>query len=433
MVAAARDEKGSSTGTSAPGSRSSVRPLRRLKGTLPGFGFSGSERRTDGQHHCLASQAMVLLGQGVSRLTAVQLAEEALSDKSCLASPLCVWCAMTTLACAGELIAADAHWVRLTSSGRTGLDEVLMLSRAQWSRIQGDLEGARRSLSALLREDVSPTVRSLALPWLVELLLELEDIPAATKLTEEYRLDRMIDESGRVAPMLRGSRAELSMAEGRYQAAIEDYLACGAALGAAHLGNPALARWRSKAALALAAVGEIARAKELAVEEWAAALRWGAPANVGWALYVQARIVNFAAPAALVAEAIDLLELGGARVELGRACFENGQWLAAAGQVTMARQRLELAARHAEWAGQRRRQQEIETALERLGAAGAEGKLSKQEAKIAQLAKNGYSNKEIAEKLVLTVRTVEFHLSSVYRKLGISGRRELRSSLVVLP
>jgi DNA-binding NarL/FixJ family response regulator len=57
------------------------------------------------------------------------------------------------------------------------------------------------------------------------------------------------------------------------------------------------------------------------------------------------------------------------------------------------------------------------------------GTLTRQELKIAELARAGYSNKKIAETLVLTQRTVEFHLSNVYRKLGISGRRELGSAL----
>jgi hypothetical protein len=43
-----------------------------------------------------------------------------------------------------------------------------------------------------------------------------------------------------------------------------------------------------------------------------------------------------------------------------------------------------------------------------------------------------HSNKQIAAKLSLTVRTVEFHLSGVYRELGISGRRELSAVLATL-
>ncbi|WP_279580364.1 helix-turn-helix transcriptional regulator [Fodinicola feengrottensis] len=51
--------------------------------------------------------------------------------------------------------------------------------------------------------------------------------------------------------------------------------------------------------------------------------------------------------------------------------------------------------------------------------------LTRQERKIAALARAGHSNRRIAEEESLTVRTVEFHLSGVYRKLGIAGRREL--------
>ncbi|WP_328672818.1 helix-turn-helix domain-containing protein [Streptomyces sp. NBC_00328] len=59
--------------------------------------------------------------------------------------------------------------------------------------------------------------------------------------------------------------------------------------------------------------------------------------------------------------------------------------------------------------------------------------LTGQELRISELARAGYSNRQIAETLFLAVRTVEFHLSSVYRKLGVSGRRELHSALGAPP
>ncbi|WP_425315267.1 helix-turn-helix domain-containing protein [Streptomyces europaeiscabiei] len=48
---------------------------------------------------------------------------------------------------------------------------------------------------------------------------------------------------------------------------------------------------------------------------------------------------------------------------------------------------------------------------------------------MARLAADGRSNAWIAEKLFVTQRTVEAHLTSAYRKLGLSGRRELRTAL----
>jgi DNA-binding NarL/FixJ family response regulator len=57
------------------------------------------------------------------------------------------------------------------------------------------------------------------------------------------------------------------------------------------------------------------------------------------------------------------------------------------------------------------------------------GELTAQEAQIAQLARDGYSNPEIAAQLFLSPRTIEWHLRHVYMKLAISSRSELRAAL----
>jgi DNA-binding NarL/FixJ family response regulator len=48
---------------------------------------------------------------------------------------------------------------------------------------------------------------------------------------------------------------------------------------------------------------------------------------------------------------------------------------------------------------------------------------------VADLAAAGKTNKEIAQTLYVTLKTVEVHLSSSYRKLGIGSRRELVQAL----
>jgi DNA-binding NarL/FixJ family response regulator len=80
----------------------------------------------------------------------------------------------------------------------------------------------------------------------------------------------------------------------------------------------------------------------------------------------------------------------------------------------------------------------VERARAELYAAGARPRvtalagpasLTPSERRVAELAAEGQSNKEIAQALFVTLKTVEVHLSRAYRKLGITSRRELGRAL----
>jgi len=73
--------------------------------------------------------------------------------------------------------------------------------------------------------------------------------------------------------------------------------------------------------------------------------------------------------------------------------------------------------------------------LERVGARRTPdaGELTPAERRVAQLAAQGLTNKEIAQSLVVTVSTVEFHLSRTYAKLGIRSRAQLAGRLAAQP
>jgi DNA-binding NarL/FixJ family response regulator len=77
------------------------------------------------------------------------------------------------------------------------------------------------------------------------------------------------------------------------------------------------------------------------------------------------------------------------------------------------------------WADQARSE------LGRIGARKprASGELTPSEQRVVELAAKGLSNKEIAQELVVTLNTVETHLSRAYSKLGIRSRSQLAGVL----
>jgi DNA-binding NarL/FixJ family response regulator len=59
--------------------------------------------------------------------------------------------------------------------------------------------------------------------------------------------------------------------------------------------------------------------------------------------------------------------------------------------------------------------------------------LTASERRVAQLAADGMSNRDIAQTLFVTIKTVEVHLSHAYRKLEISSRAQLDKALLTTP
>jgi DNA-binding CsgD family transcriptional regulator len=141
----------------------------------------------------------------------------------------------------------------------------------------------------------------------------------------------------------------------------------------------------------------------------------------------------------LYREAVERLGCTKLRPELARAHLLYGEWLRRQGRRVDAREQLHTAhelfiAMGMEAFAERARRELLATgekARKRTGD--TRGDLTPQEAQIAQLARDGYSNPEIGAQLFLSPRTVEWHLRKVFAKLDISSRKELDTALRARP
>jgi DNA-binding CsgD family transcriptional regulator len=131
-------------------------------------------------------------------------------------------------------------------------------------------------------------------------------------------------------------------------------------------------------------------------------------------------------------EAIDRLGRTRLRGELARARLVFGEWLGSQDRRADARDQLRSAhglftTMGADGFARRAADGLLATGeTVRARAAEAIGDLTPQEAQIARLAREGLSNADIAARLLLSPRTVEWHLGNIFTKLGVSSRRQLR-------
>jgi DNA-binding CsgD family transcriptional regulator len=218
--------------------------------------------------------------------------------------------------------------------------------------------------------------------------------------------------------------------------ALEDLLESGRLLNELGGGNPAVYPWRSLASAASLALGDRAEARRLAEEEVALAEAFGAPGAHGRALGALAATVDGAESLEVRQEAVRVLEGSQAALDRARALIDHGATLRRATRRRDAREPLKLGLDLAGRCGARALAQRAREELVAVGArprrdaATGRDALTVRESQVAGLAAQGMSNREIAEALFVTVKTVEWHLKHGYRKLGVSSRRELGAALL---
>jgi DNA-binding NarL/FixJ family response regulator len=199
--------------------------------------------------------------------------------------------------------------------------------------------------------------------------------------------------------------------------------------------TPALHQWRSTLSGALRLSGETDAARQFAHEDLALARSFGTPRVIGIALLALAACERPARALELLHEAAEALERSCARLEYARALAALGAALRRANQRSAARERLLVALDLAHRCGSPPLEREVRDELAALGtrprrpAISGRDSLTASEARVAAMAAGGMSNKDIAQALFVTPKTVETHLSRTYMKLGIGSRRELSGAL----
>jgi len=231
------------------------------------------------------------------------------------------------------------------------------------------------------------------------------------------------------------ARGRLRLAQGHAADALVEFESCMALWQPEIWGIPmrdtGYLHARSGAAQALVALGDVRRARDLAEAELADTRRFGGRRALGIALRAAGMAWGGAKGLELLKESAAVLGESPALLERAASLVEWGAALRRAGQRSQAREILALGLDGAVRSGARplaaRAREELRVAgarPRRDWSAGVEA-LTPSELRIIRLARDGRTNRQIAQELYLSIKTVEGHLARAYGKLGIGHREEL--------
>ena len=391
-----------------------------------------------------ANLAMELTVAGTDRTGALRHAREAVRATSSLMSltstalPEAVL-VMSYADASGEAWHGVRGWQELARQRARPLATAIAASIAAHLAVRdGDIRQALAfGEQALAAAD--SWVAILATAFLVPALVDAGETGRALALLAEHGLSE-----GDLLPVFpfnvaQYARGCLRAATGDHEAAVTDLLGLGAVATSWGIVNPAAIPWRSAAALSYSALGDSAAARRLAGEEIGLARRWGAAREIGVALRAAGLAEGGERGIELLTEAVIVLRGSTARLELARALLDLGAAHRRAGARGTARdplrESLDLAhglGGHA-LAGRARDELVAAGGRPRRDAIRGRDSLTPSELRVAELAAAGRTNRQIAQALFVTQRTVENHLTSTYAKLGITARPELGAALSGAP
>ncbi|MEU3342352.1 LuxR C-terminal-related transcriptional regulator [Streptomyces sp. NPDC006668] len=382
---------------------------------------------------------------GVDAGEAVRQARHALDEYERTSSthPLGVPAALTVLVQNGLHEEAAARAQGLEHGDDPLQSEYLvLLMEATIPLGQGRVDAARSGLERLLRAlppaETRPAVplRITAVGLLAELLAEQGDGEQAWKLLKLHRCAGELGPGWLYMDILL-ARAGLRAAAGDLDGAARDLRDMLRRTRTAGVHTGSTLAWRRHGVARLWQSGLITEAEDAAAEQVQMAEKAGLPLELGRALRAQARVSDGPRAEGLLREAIDLLQGDDAGAfDLAHAQVDLGARLLHLGEPDRAVAALVEAVGLAHGCGAQPLVQQA-TALLTAGDRHAAPHtplrgvltLTERERQVFLMATRGTSNRRIAETLGITRRTVELHLSSAYRKLGIAGRRDFPEML----
>ncbi|MFE0043764.1 AAA family ATPase [Streptomyces albireticuli] len=340
------------------------------------------------------------------------------------------------------LIAADSveiigPWLR-TAQDRARRENavvpqgVIGIELTQVLLAQGRLEEARAQAAEALALGVTGWATLQSMIGIVLVAIESRDAELTRRLLEYRREGASHGHQPSSLQLLRGSMAA---AVGDLPTALEYFLDWGRAAERADWRNPAVFPWRAWAAGLHYRMGHAAQAQELMEEEWARARAWGTPVAIGRALRMRGAVTEGERGLELLRESLDVLEGSVNGMERARTSVLLGRRLRAAGradaETQLRRGREQALASGVPWLADRAAR-ELQAMARRASPLDVEA-LTRTERRVAGLAAHGVSNRDIAERLDVSSRAVEKHLTHAYRKLNVSGRAELAGLAHLLP
>jgi DNA-binding CsgD family transcriptional regulator len=377
--------------------------------------------------------------RGVDRERALELARTALAPQRIdLLGTRGLHLVTYALSMAGYPDESLAVYDRMLPSAYARGDYVLasssVLFRAYTQLRRGDLAAVESDLERFFESMAYETTQLYSHAFRAELAMEKGDLDAADAYLAESGLPEKLSANGHLT-FFQLARGRLRLEQHRHEEAIRELRSLGENVEALQIENSAFYDWRPWLALALHAAGRREEALPLALEAVDRARVWGAPQSVGIALRTLGLVEGGPSGLKLLQQAVEALEGSQWRLEYAKALVEHGAALRRANKRSEAREQLRLGLELAHKLGASGLEDRAQTELAATGArprrlmlSGLES-LTPSERRVAEMAAENMTNKDIAQALFVTPKTVEVHLSSVYRKLEISSRAHLPDAL----